>query len=292
MKMRFNTNIPCILAFSASLMLSACGSKTQTTNDEQLMDSLLLSDTIREQVQEFVHIFPSQVKVARLFKNAGLKFQEAELIPLTSAEKMLSKEEKSLALGMYGVDMVYSAMNGQTQHATQNLKISRDLSRDLGLESVYAEKNYVQKFEANLNNQDTLEMIIQDVFAETDAFLKDNKKVDQTLFSFAGGWTESVYLASIYALSTKNKGIVQLIGDQLVSLEPLIQLFKEYKLEKQAGSLISELEAVRNSIRAGIVKEETDTEPMVMDMDDEKLRNLISRLQIIRQRINQPIKNQ
>ena len=269
------------------LLLASCNnSSNQTENDSRAVDSLLKQDTIREQIQQFVHIFPSQLKVARLFKNAGLKYQATELVPPEAVSKLVTKEEKALAMGIYGVDMVYSSMNNQTQSAMANLKVSRDLARDLGLEGVYSTNDYVRKFEANLNNQDSLEMIIRDLFAETDAFLKDNNQLDITLFTFAGGWTESVYLAAVYAKITGNRGIVQLIGDQLVSLEPLIDLLKETNSEMDKRPLIADLENVRKIIRSAIVKEETDTEPMIIEMDEVKIKELISSLNVIRDKIS------
>jgi hypothetical protein len=276
-----------LLAFPLVWFFFSCSNKSKNSDtDSQTVDSLLRQDTIRDQIQQFVHIFPSQLKVARLFKNAGLKYQAMELMPEEAGLKLVSEDEKALAMGLYGVDMVYSAMNNQTQAAMNNLKVSRDLAKDLGLESVYSSNNYVQKFERNLNNQDSLESIIRDLFAETDAFLKDNNKLDLTLFTFAGGWTESVYLAAVYARSTKNKGIVQLIGDQLVSLDPLIDLLKETRSASDTRPIISELENIRKAIRAGIVKDETETEPMIIEMDESKLNALITQLNIIRNRVS------
>jgi hypothetical protein len=278
---------PVLLSLATAAFLSSCGTgKNEADSDNRTVDSLLLQDTIREQIQQFVHIFPSQVKVARLFKNAGLKYQATELVSQSASLELVSEEEKALAMGFYGVDMVYSALNNQTQTAMANLKISRDLAKDLGLESVYSANDYVRKFEANLQNQDSLESIIRDLFAETDAFLKDNNKLELTLLSFAGGWTESVYLATTYAYSTKNKALVQLIGDQLVSLEPLIDLLKETKSKADNRTLINELENVRRAIKSGIVKEETDSEPMIIEMDDARLQELLSKLNIIRNRIS------
>jgi len=277
----------CMPVLGLALLLASCNnSRNQVENDSRAVDSLLRQDTIREQIQQFVHIFPSQLKVARLFKNAGLKYQATELVSPESVSKLVTKEEKALAMGIYGVDMVYSSMNNQTQSAMTNLKVSRDLAKDLGLEAVYSTNDYVRKFESNLNNQDSLEVIIRDLFAETDAFLKDNNQLDITLFTFAGGWTESVYLAAVYARITKNKGIVQLIGDQLVSLDPLIELLKETKSDMDKRPLISELETIRKTIRSAIVKEETDTEPMIIEMDETKIKELISNLNVIRGKVS------
>jgi len=280
----------CIIALVLAVWFGSCGNRSGMESDQQKLDSILHMDTMREQMNEFAHIFPSQLKVARLFKNAGLRYQAADLIPAEAAKHLVSQDEKALAMGFYGVDMVYSALSDHTQEAMTNLRISSSMAEDLGLAAVFAEKDYVRKFEANLNNQDTLESLIRDLFAETDAFLKDNDKLDLTLLTFAGGWTESVYLAARYVQATNNQAIVQLIGEQLVSLEPLIELLQPVKLPTGSDKLVAELKEVRTAIRAGIKKEETDTDPMVMEMDAEKINALISKVEVLRARVLKPVK--
>ena len=210
------------------LILASCGSNSEKVTDSETTDEdTLKMDTIRNQIKEFVHIFPSHLKVAMMFKNAGLKYDPTLLLPSAGNSKLVTSYDKAFGLGFYGVDMAYTAINNQTQSSINLLKVSKSLSQDIGLESVYESNKYVEKFEANLNNVDSLSDIIADLFAESDAFLKDNDKLDVTLLTFAGGWTESVYLAASLAKSSKNKAITEMIGDQLVSLNPLIKLLGE-----------------------------------------------------------------
>jgi hypothetical protein len=90
--------------------------------------------------------------------------------------------------------------------------------------------------------------------------------------------------------ATNNQAIVQLIGEQLVSLEPLIELLQPVKLPTGSDKLVAELKEVRTAIRAGIKKEETDTDPMVMEMDAEKINALISKVEVLRARVLKPVK--
>jgi hypothetical protein len=237
-------------------------------------------------VKEFVHIFPSHLKVARLFKNAGLKYEGSYLLTSSQADKLMTTQDKAFGLGFFGVDMAYTAINNQTQASINFLKVSKSLSQQLGLESVYESNHYLQKFEANLNNVDTLEAIIRDLFAESDAFLKDNDKLDVTLLTFAGGWTESVYLAASYARSTKNQAIVEIIGDQLVSLDPLIRLLGENQKNFDNKVLIKQLTETKKILESGIVKPETETEPMIFQLTEKQLDELIAKLKEIRSKVN------
>jgi hypothetical protein len=224
--------------------------------------------------------------VARIFKNGGLKYEAEYLLPTGQATKLLTAEDQALGLGFFGVDMAYTAINNQTQASVGYLKVSRDLSRQLGLESVYESNAYLDKFQKNINNMDSLESIIRDLFSETDAFLKDNDKFDITLFTFAGGWTESVYIAASYARKTRNQTIIETIGDQMVSLGPLIQLLSENPEGSRPEKLIAQLKEIQEILKSGVVKAETETTPMVYQLTDDQLDQLLTKIKEIRSKIS------
>jgi hypothetical protein len=269
------------------LFIIGCGSNKEASIDSDGMtDDSMRMDSVKTQVKEFIHIFPSHLKVALMFKNAGLKYDPGLLITSGNSSKLITNYDRALGLGFYGVDMAYSAINNQTQSAINLLKVSKNLSQELGLESVYESNKYVEKFEANLNNVDSLSDIIADLFSESDAFLKDNNKLDITLLTFAGGWTETVYLAASLAKSTKNKAIIELVGDQLISLNPLIKLLGENQENFDFSNLIKLLNESKEILESGIVTPETETEPMVFDLDEKKLDKLILKLKEIRSKVN------
>jgi hypothetical protein len=269
------------------LFIIGCGSnKEASIESDGMSDDSMRMDSVKIQVKEFIHIFPSHLKVALMFKNAGLKYDPGLLITSGNSSKLITNYDRALGLGFYGVDMAYSAINNQTQSSINLLKVSKSLSQELGLESVYESNKYVEKFESNLNNVDSLSDIIADLFAESDAFLKDNNKLDITLLTFAGGWTETVYLAASLAKSTKNKAIIELVGDQLVSLNPLIRLLGENQENFDFSTLIKQLNESKEILESGIVKPETETEPMVFDLNEKKLDQLILKLKEIRSKVN------
>jgi len=269
------------------LLMASCGPSKDTSAETDLTDEdTIKMDSIKTQIKEFVHIFPSHLKVALMFRNAGLKYDPTLLLPTSTSAKLVSSYDKAFGLGFYGVDMAYTAINNQTQSSINLLKVSKSLSQQLGLESVYESNRYVEKFESNLNNIDTLSVVIADLFAETDAFLKDNDKLDVTLLSFAGGWTESLYLAASLAKSSKNKAIIELVGDQLISLNPLIKLLGENQKNFDFTILIKQLNEIKLILESGIVTPETETEPMIFELDDKQLNELLSKLKTIRSKLN------
>lgn len=267
------------------ILLMACGGQEKQAESESMQEDSAMMDTVKTQISKFVHIFPSHLKVALMFKNAGLKYDNSLLLDPGKSSKLVNTYDRALGLGMYGVDMAYTAINNQTQTSINILKVTKSLSQQLGLESIYESNKYVEKFESNLENVDSVSAIIGDLFAETDAFLKDNDKLDLTLLSFAGGWTESVYIAASLARNNKNKAIMEMVGDQLVSLNPLIKLLGENQKNHDFKPLIKQLNEARSILESGIVTPETETEPMVFEMDNKKLDELIKKLKEIRSKV-------
>jgi hypothetical protein len=267
------------------ILLMACGGQEKQAESESMQEDSAMMDTVKTQISKFVHIFPSHLKVALMFKNAGLKYDNSLLLDPGKSSKLVNTYDRAIGLGMYGVDMAYTAINNQTQTSINILKVTKSLSQQLGLESIYESNKYVEKFESNLENVDSVSAIIGDLFAETDAFLKDNDKLDLTLLSFAGGWTESVYIAASLARNNKNKAIMEMVGDQLVSLNPLIKLLGENQKNHDFKPLIKQLNEAKSILESGIVTPETETEPMVFEMDNKKLDELIKKLKEIRSKV-------
>jgi hypothetical protein len=71
----------------------------------------------------------------------------------------------------------------------------------------------------------------------------------------------------------------------MVSLTPLIRLLGENQKNYDASALIKQLEETKKLLETGIVKEETETEPMLFQMSEKQLDALLTKLKEIRSKI-------
>jgi hypothetical protein len=270
---------------------TSCDNKK--TSEQAVVEIPDLTDSLKEdqvdsRVRQFIHIFPSHLRVALAYKNAGLKFNQSLLNPTENSTKYLTTFDRSFALGVYSVDLAYAVLNKQTQTSINVLKACKKLGEQLGLDGIYEQSGYVEKFEKYLDNQDSIRVVVADLFAESDAFLKDNDKLDVMLLSLAGGWTEALYIATSNASTEARPEIVELIGDQLITLEPLLDLMKEGKSDIDFKPLIADLEGIGKLISVGVVSQGTDTEPPVYKLNNQQIKDINQAVSKLRAKIINP----
>lgn len=171
---------------------------------------------------------PSPLQTSMLLKQSGAKYDKTILNPATNISKYSTSVKKSLNLGVYGADLGYVILYQQTQDALAYMSILKKLGDDVGISGAFDEA-LLKRFEKNLSVQDSLMAMSGEAFRNTDAFLKNNDRMDASALIVAGGWIESVYFISAYTsrVNDKNK-IIQRLGEQKSTLDNLIKMLTPY----------------------------------------------------------------
>ncbi len=134
------------------------------------------------------------------------------------SELLFTNFSKALNLGIYGADLGYVIVYDQTQDAIAYLKTTKQVSDDLGLVGVFNE-DIINRFTKNIGNKDSLLVLTSDAFRMGDAYLKDNDRMDVSALILAGGWIESLYLATNISKAKPNEDITNRIAEQKLSFQ-------------------------------------------------------------------------
>jgi hypothetical protein len=139
---------------------------------------------------------PSPLRLATIFKRAGLGFNEKGLNPISNVKKYTSGQYiQALNLGVYSADMAYCVLNLQYEKAKDYLKTSKELASHLGLSSAFETRSLGKRFEHNLGNEDSLVLIVSELQMETDLLLEKNKQSYISSLIFTGAWLEALHTA-------------------------------------------------------------------------------------------------
>jgi hypothetical protein len=171
---------------------------------------------------------PSPLQTSMLLKQSGAKYNKTILNPAANISKYSTSVKKALNLGVYGADLGYVILYQQTQDALAYMSILKKLGDDVGISGAFDEA-LLKRFEKNLSVQDSLMAMSGEAFRNTDAFLKNNDRMDASALIVAGGWIESVYFISNYTSSASDKSkIIQRLGEQKSTLDNLIKMLTPY----------------------------------------------------------------
>src|SRR5665213_235905 len=188
MKIRFAVFIPAIF-------LVACNSNDQPANSGQ---DTLKKDTVVANVEapQSNSVLPSPLRVAAMFKRAGLKFLPGLINPIDKSSSYTTTFARAENMGVYSADMAYCVLNKQTNDGTQLLKTIREVGTKINLGKVFDQSNLFDRFNKNIDNEDSLGSIIAEIQYQTDEQLDQNQENNLYGVIFSGAWIESMYIGS------------------------------------------------------------------------------------------------
>lgn len=238
-----------IVLFSS--VLFACGDDVKKT--EPIVEDIEVSEETSERVEKAQMVFqtvPSPLETASIFQNAGANYNADLLNPIENVDNYATNTQKALNFGVYGADLSYANIFEQTQETMFYMNCSKKLADALGVTSAF-DAATMERLEENMNNRDSLIIIINDAFWIADAFLKENGQDNLSALIIVGGWVEGLYIGT-KTLDHENpdEALMTKIADQKFSLDNLVELLSTYDSEevKNIAQKLNALKTVYDKI--------------------------------------------
>lgn len=145
-----------VFALLLSAMAYSCsGGKTNQSE----ADTELTEDTLAQDEMEIM--LPTPSEVLSIVLTSGIKYSDGYMAPLGIEIKAVMVKHKALVLGVYFADFAYANYYNQRNASSEYFKALQELTRDLGVGSILNDA-YFKRFDANLNNPDSLDAIFED----------------------------------------------------------------------------------------------------------------------------------
>jgi hypothetical protein len=187
------------------------------------------------------------VEMAGLFDHVGANFFPEFLNPADEFGKYDRPVKKALNLGVYGVDLSYVKMFGQTQRSVAYLNSIHHLAGQMGIpREIYGD--VLDNMEILVTNKDSLSKVAMDLYSATDEFLRKNGQEGAASLVAMGGWIESMYIATrIWEMDPGNLALQDKIAEQKYSLNSLIALMNNYHSDLDLAEYLLMLKNLRRT---------------------------------------------
>jgi len=220
---------------------------SEKTNDEvKLIEDLVASSVNAEQKSGNIFHFnnimfslPSPYQISLILHESGISYNKELLNPSRKASDYVTNFSRAINFGVYGVDLGYINIYQQTQDAASYFAVLKILSLDLGIYKVL-NQNIVNRVEANINNRDSLMVIVSETYRNIDKYLKNNKREETGALILAGGWIESIYVLTQEMKNNPHPDLMQRIAEQKRPLENLIKLLIPYSEDSESYKYLVE----------------------------------------------------
>lgn len=238
------------LALLSGLTLLSCGGGDAGKKDVPKADTL---DTAAQhadgglmKVGGRLFSIPSPLQTALLIRKSNVPYAKDMPLATDAAAKFAMKQQRALALGVYGADLAYVTIHKDGQRALKTLQTIKELSGQLELSNAF-DQALMERFKKSMSNEDSLLRLTGTAFRAADSYLKTNQRDDVSAWVLAGGWVEGMYLTIGQAGGKMDQAIMDRIGEQKHSLDNLVALLEQTDTEKSAGKLIDALKQLQGA---------------------------------------------
>ncbi len=233
---------------SATVLFSGCESPNSTTTEDS--DRAISKDEPIEIIEtdEVSIMLPPAIELLTILKEENIEYQDGVTLPIDLAESYNTQVEQYLALGAYSADITYNVLYGQSQQTLQYFNTALNLGEKLGLREVFAKGNFPERFEANINNSDSLMNMIYEFMANKDEYYDDSDLLYLSYISYAGAWLESIHIGISCNKSFDNEDLSIRLAEQMKLLKDIITLLKISATEiHQVQNLIRKFEVINEN---------------------------------------------
>ncbi len=269
-----NRQLLVAFTFVAAIGFFACsnGSKDAKKNDDSasvnaISDTLAIVDG---SIPIFYNMYLS-VEMSSLFQAIGASYNEKMINSPDKVNAYETSTDKALNLGVYAVDLAYAKYFEQFEQAGRYLKNMNKLSTELGIPNDQFLVS-LKRIETNLTNKDSLIVIANQMYKNTEQHLKANDRASAVSLIIAGGWTESMYIAvNLANMQNSDLQLIERIIEQKTSIDNLLSLLGEYKDEQIIKDLIVKFTDVRTSLK-NLSLNEKDLGAAYKQLDELKIK--------------------
>ena len=258
------TLVQLLIALSAGILISCGGGKT--TSEDEAADLDAAKESLKENIEGVIINIPSPAELPYLLQATGADFNMALINPKESADRYMSTFDKAaLNLGVYAADIGYLSSYEQTQEALDYLQVAKQLADHLGVVDA-VDQVVLDRFETNIDEKDTLYVIINGAIENVDQYLKTEARNRVAALVTTGSFIEGLYV-STELVRTYPKDLLPEDARNLI-LTPVIKIILDQ--EKSVGELIKLINTLPEdeltaSIEADLISLQEDYDALQID---------------------------
>lgn len=257
--MKFNQLKLSSLALATAVLVSSCGggsSKEESSSDAS-SEFEAAKEQVAADVSKVLNDLPPPSEVPYMLMSAGAEFDQNIINGIGKIESYQSNETKAaLNLGVYATDIGYLASYGKSELALDYMGECQKLAAPVGVAEAI-DYGMISRFEANMENKDSLAVIINEVMQKSGERLGELEELNSAALLLAGSWIEGVYISTSIVNNYPDdlpeesrtlilEPLVKIVMDQKTSLADLLQVMNDVPATDDIKKMIAELEKVKS----------------------------------------------
>lgn len=249
---------------------------TKETNTTDNIQPVINED----QINEIISSFSSPVEMAATINSLKVPFSKKYLADPDYSENYDTNNKKAFALGVLSADLGYINVYERSSLVVEYLSAIKRLSDDLRI-SQFFDFQSMKRLATSNDNIDSLQFLSVQSFRDMDEHLRSSGRSNLSLLMISGVWLESLYLLTQVQVETKNKTLLERIGEQKVLfnlLYPIIKMYSDDPYFKNLSADFKDLQGVFEKVQITYKQGEPEVQIIdgrpVVTQNDESVVNI------------------
>lgn len=179
--------------------------------------------------QEILYGLLTPTEITSIFSRLGVPYDKAALNPTQNSKLYTTSSGASINLGIYGVDLGYIKMFGNTQQMINYMLTIKELSNKLSIPDKYLIEP-LKKIESDISSPDTVMALVNKSYSDIEGHLRKDGRESTAGLMLMGGWVEAMYITTqlLYNPDNPDKQVVEKIAQQKYTLTSLLGFMRNY----------------------------------------------------------------
>jgi hypothetical protein len=226
-----------------ALIFSGCGD-SEKTEEVEAADSTKTEQPKNSADPEIFFQVPSPGEMLTFIKMIGGKTKDVSFLnPPANQKNYTDNKLKAINFGIYSCDLSYCSIFEIGSESLKYFKTVKVMGDQIGV-STAIKPEILKRLENNIGSSDSLGVITDDVYFSSFEALEDGKQGPTLALVVAGGWLESIYIATNLAKFEENSPVIERLADQKYTLENLIEFLKKHESDENVASVRKDFEGL------------------------------------------------
>lgn len=226
------------IALGLAAIISSCASEqqanplaelTQQQKKEEVQEAEVTMSN--EEFYSLVQSIPTPLQTTALIQALDFEYDESMLHRTEEVESITNWFGYATNLGIYGGDMGYANLYGETKKSMDYLNTVRKLADKLKIGQFF-DFSTIKELANSKENLDELINTSQMNFQKMNDYLQKQGRGKVSVAILFGGWAEGLYIACEINKSLKSPVLEESIGEQKLALETIDQLIGLYETDR------------------------------------------------------------
>jgi hypothetical protein len=227
------------------VLWSGCTSEKEQEKKTMSKADTLVRELSAQQYEQVIYTVVPPGDIIKNFHKYGIQYKSDIIHDVRKVDSYLTFKSRALNLGIYSVDLAYTAYFGKMHHSNKILDAVLQLLTDLNIREVFDE-SILEKAMQHSHEPDSVKQLAKNTSKQIYSYLVSHNRDNILALFSVGAFVEILYQGFGETAYEKEGLLVKFLSDQRFTAEILYDFVAQYRDDPQVAFILPDIKKINN----------------------------------------------